>query len=363
MLAVPLRTRRPIGIEHLPRKRFPFVQIFTDRHGRLRFYFRKPGFPRVALPGPFGGPEFLSAYQTAVEGKHVEIGAKRTIPGSINALIVSYYASHAFTSLRPTTARVYRGIIERFREEYGDKSVAGMQSRHVRAIMTAKASTPDAANRLLGMISILMDLAVAMEMRPDNPTLGIKRLRHTSEGFATWSEDNIAAFRAHWPLGSRERLALELALNLGQRRGDLVRLGWQHIIDGSIRLKQSKTGALVTVPIVAELGAALDLLERDRLTFLATAIGAPFTPAGLGNWFREAVRGAGLPDELSMHGLRKATARRLAEAGCTTHEIASVTGHRTLDEIERYTREAEKARMAKAASAKVIKAFGRKGEK
>jgi len=346
----------------MPRKDFPFVQRFIDRHGRLRFYFRKPGHKRIALPGPYGGAEFLAAYQAASEGAPLEVGASRTIPGTMNDLIVRFYKSPGFTSLRASTARVYRNIIERFRNEHGHKSVAGMQARHVRAIIAAKATTPDAANRLLGMISMLMDHAVAEEMRPDNPAFGIKRLRHKSGGFATWGEDDIAAFRAHWPLGSRERLALELALGTGQRRGDLVRLGWQHVASGVITVKQSKTGAMVAVPILPDLRAAFDLLSRDRLTFIATSAGAPYTPAGLGNWFREAVRAAGLSDELSLHGLRKAAARRLAEAGCTTHEIASITGHKTLSEIERYTREAEKARLAKAASAKIVHAFGRKGE-
>jgi integrase len=344
----------------MPRKPFPYVQRLIDRHGRLRFYYRRPGHKRVALPGPYGGPEFLAAYQAACDGKEIEVGAKRTVTGSINALIVSYYNSHGFTSLRPSTARVYRNIIERFREEHGDKSVAGMQAKHVRQLLNDKAKTPDAANRLLGLLSLLMDHAVNMGMRPDNPTLGVKRLRHKSQGFATWSEDQIAAFRAHWPLGCRERLVFELALNTGQRRGDIVGMGWQHMANGAIKIRQSKTGAVVTVPIMAELQAALDLLPRDQLTFLQTAQGAAFTAAGLGNWFREVVRGAGLTDELSLHGLRKAAARRLAEAGCTTHEIAAITGHKTLAEIERYTREAEKARLARAATGKVIEAFGRK---
>lgn len=347
----------------MPRKSFPFVQQFIDRHGRLRFYFRKPGHSRVALPGPYGGPEFLAAYQAATEGKPLEIGASRTVPGSINALIVSYYASGQFTTLQPSTARVYRNIIEHFREAHGHKSVAGMQARHVRTILTEKAATPDAANRLLGMISILMEHAIANGLRSDNPALGIKRLRHKSEGFATWRESDIAAYRAAWASGARERLAFELALNTGQRRGDLCRMGWQHVQSGAVNIRQSKTGAVVAVPIVAELRAVLNALPRDRLTFIATETGAPFSAAGLGNWFREAVRGAGLPDELSLHGLRKAAARRLAEAGCTTHEIASITGHRTLSEIERYTREAERARLARSASGKVIAAFGKKEEK
>lgn len=149
-------------------------------------------------------------------------------------------------------------------------------------------------------------------------------------------------------------------MNTGQRRGDLCRMGWRHISAETLTVKQSKTEAVVAIPIVPELRAVLDALPRDRLTFLATGTGAPFTAAGFGNWFREAVRSAKLSDELSLHGLRKAAARRLAEAGCTTHEIASITGHRTLSEVERYTRSAEQARLARAASGKVIAAFGKK---
>lgn len=205
-----------------------------------------------------------------------------------------------------------------------------------------------------------MDHAVAEGLRPDNPTIGVKRLKHKVGGFVTWTEDDITAFRAHWPLGSRERLAFELAVNTGQRRGDLCRMGWRHISAGALTVKQSKTGAVVAIPIVPELRAVLDALPQDRLTFLATGTGAPFTPAGLGNWFRDTVRSARVSDELSLHGLRKAAARRLAEAGCTTHEIASITGHRTLSEVERYTRSAEQARLARAASGKVVAAFGKK---
>ena len=94
-----------------------------------------------------------------------------------------------------------------------------------------------------------MDHAVAVGMRPDNAAHGIKRLRHKSEGLATWSEYDIEAYRAYWPLGSRERLALELALNTGQRRGDLARMGWQHVQGGAIHVRQSKTGATVAVPL------------------------------------------------------------------------------------------------------------------
>ena len=107
-----------------------------------------------------------------------------------------------------------------------------------------------------------------------------------------------------------------------------MRLGWRHVVKDKISIKQNKTGAEVTIPIFQELRAALDLCPRDRLTFIAQANGSPLGAASLGNEFREWMRKAGLPERLSLHGLRKATSRRLAEAGSTVHQIAAITGHK-----------------------------------
>lgn len=337
------------------RKRFPFVQ--QNPGGRL--YLRKPGLPRVRLPGPYGSPEFEALYYASLAGKPVEIGAGRTIPQSMNALIVTCYGSAEFKALRSSTARVYRNILERFREDYGNKDAVGLTARKIRELMAEKAATPHSANRLFNLLSILMELAIKHGWRDDNPAIGIKRLKHRSTGFATWAESDIAVYRNYYPLGTRERLVLELALGTAQRRGDLVRLGWRHEAKGTILIKQNKTGAEVTVPIVRELAAALDLCPRDRLTFIAQADGRPIGAASLGNDFRDWMGRAGLPGKLSLHGLRRAAARRLAEAGCTVHEIAAVTGHKTLSEVERYTREAEKTRLAASGMGKVVEMFGK----
>jgi integrase len=141
---------------------------------------------------------------------------------------------------------------------------------------------------------------------------------------------------------------LALLLYTGQRRGDVVLMGRQHVTGDSIRVVQGKTGARLLIPTHAKLREAIDATPKDNLTFLMTEYGKPFSAPGFGNAFREWCDAAGLYG-LSAHGLRKAAARRLAEAGCTASQIAAVTGHKTLSEVARYTAAADQVRLARDA--------------
>jgi integrase len=140
-----------------------------------------------------------------------------------------------------------------------------------------------------------------------------------------------------------------LLLYTGQRRGDVIRIGRQHIRDGVLQVRQQKTGHDLAIPIHETLAAIIAEAPADHLTLLTTQAGKPFSAGGFSNWFRDCCDEAGLPGHCSAHGLRKATARRLAEAGCTTHEIAAITGHATLSEVQRYTKAANQIRLARAA--------------
>src|SRR5262249_11205246 len=158
-------------------------------------------------------------------------------------------------------------------------------------------------------------------------------------------------------IGTRERLAFALGLYSGQRRGDVISMGKQHIRGGVLHVKQQKTGATLAIPIHPELQAVLDATPGNQLTFLTTLRGGrPFAPTSLTQWFLKACKDAGLSPDCTFHGLRKAACRRLAEAGCTVHEIASISGHKTLQEIERYTKAADQARLAQAAMARTAAA-------
>jgi integrase len=173
-----------------------------------------------------------------------------------------------------------------------------------------------------------------------------------SPGFRPWGEDQISAFRGHYGIGTRARLAFELLLGTAQRRSDVIRMGPQHIRNGALTIRQQKTGAELTIPILPEVREALDATPSGHLTFLATEHGRPFTAAGFGNRFRPWCDEAGL-NGFSAHGLRHTACTRLADAGATGHEIMSWSGHRTLKEVARYTQSADQRALARSAETKL----------
>jgi integrase len=158
----------------------------------------------------------------------------------------------------------------------------------------------------------------------------------------------VAQFEATYPIGSRARLALGLLLFTGQRRSDVVRMGRQHVKGRVLKVTQQKTGTDLEITLLPELQEILAAHPADNMTFLTTKDGKPFTPGGFSHWFRLICREAGLPG-LSAHGLRKAMCRRLAEAECSPNQIASISGHATLQEVARYTKAADQKRMAESA--------------
>jgi len=339
------------------RRQYPGASPYTDRHGRRRWRFRKGGFS-AELGTEYGSEDFIRRYEAALEGHRTRglIGVERTRPGSVSALVASYYRSPEYLGLSDSTKRVYRGVIEKFRQEHGDKPVKLMQRRHVQKILAEKSETPAAANNLRKRIITLLDHAVSLDWRPDNPARATKPYRLDSTGFHTWDEGEIARFFEVHKSGSLAHRAVTLMLYTGAARVDAVKLGPLNLKDGRIEYRRQKTarsgGVLVSIPLHEDLREVLDNLPGDR-TFLATDRGKTRSAEGLGNAMRRWCDEAGLT-ACSSHGLRKACARRLAEAGATAHEIGAVTGHKTLSEVQRYTAEAQREGMADSAFDKLI---------
>lgn len=350
---------RGLGIRAMIKLRLRYVMEDVDRHGNVRTYFRRKGQPKLRLPGLPGSKEFMEAYQSALGDAVARAPKERgVVRGSFRYACIGYYSSPDFRGLDKSTQTWRRRVLDEIAQRHGHKPLALIQPAHIRKLRDEKADFPSAAQARLKALRALFKWAVEAGEAPHDPTRDVKALPIRSEGHHTWSEEEITKFEERYPLGTNARMAMALMLYTAGRREDAVRLGPQHVRDNRIRFRQAKNEHRkpvdLSIPIHDELAKAIAATNSKHLTFLVTPYGRPYTPAGFGNRFRDWCDEAGLP-HCSAHGLRKAASVRLAEAGCSSHEIMSITGHRSLEEVERYTRAAQRSKLADAGMAKLKK--------
>ena len=332
----------------MTRLHLKYVHSYRGYH-----YFRRRGSPYVQLPGVVGSTEFMEAYQRALAAAPMAIGiSKRSGPGSVSAAIAEYYGSQSFRSLTGGTPALRRAILERFREQHGDKRLASLPREFITALLDTMA--PHAAKNWLKAFRHFIRWCESRKLVQQDPTWGVRVTVPQSDGFYTWTEEEIAQYEAHHPIGSKARLALALGLYTALRRGDAIRIGRQHIRNGELGVRQSKTNASLLIPVLPELQHIIDATPTGHLTLLVTRTGKSYAAADFSEQFRRWCDAAELPPECSFHGLRKAALTRLANAGCSVHQIAAISGHKTLRQVEHYTRAADQARLAREAMAKTV---------
>ena len=336
------------------RQEFPGVTVYKDRHGKVRWRCRI-GASTVNLGTDYGSPEFLRRYSAAMKGERLPQAettgrTSQAPPGSLSRVIDSWYVSPEFKRLSALTSKQYQYITEHLREAHGERPIQGLTRPVVKKLIAEKADRPSAANSLLRILRFLLDHAVELGMIENNPARVVKKYSPKNpDGYHTWTEEEIENFFGWHEEGTIADLAMALMLYTGAARSDAVQMGPGNIVGGRIQYRRQKMkgrqGVLVDIPMHPDLKRRLDKLPDGQATFLQTAQGKERTAAGLGTAMRDWANAAGL-EECSSHGLRKACARRLAEAGATPHEIMAVTGHSTLKEVERYTSKVTRAGLA-----------------
>lgn len=337
----------------------PHIERFIDRHGHERLYFRRGKGKRIPLP-PIDDDGFEAAYRAAAQAippaEPKSVGGHH--PRSLNALLHAYYASTKFRATKAISQATTRGVLDRIAKAHGHRLVTEMEREHVERVMAPYAATQGTANAMGRNLRKVLNYAIKLKWRADNPA---HRFDAFNEGTRhTWTEAEQRQFEAFWPLGTRQRTLYALALYTAQRRADLARMTWASYDPSAqtITIAQQKgdgerNDEWLTIPVHPELKRALDAWPRQHIKILATAQASRMTDKSLGNFAGKAIRAAGLPKRCVLHGLRKASATALAEAGCTTHEIMAITGHKNLAEVERYTRKARQKGLAQAAIVKL----------
>jgi site-specific recombinase XerD len=321
--------------------RLRYVQAYRSG-GRVYYYFRRAGV-RVALPGQPGSPEFMEAYQAAQGNRPV---FDNHPSGTVGALIAGYCASGDFRNLKPNTQSAYRIVLSQFGKAHGHRLVRDMTRDNARKIIEG-IGKPGMANLTRSVLKRIMRHAVDRGWRDTNPVVGIQPYKIGTRH--TWTDQELAAYEARWPLGTRERLAYAALLYTGQRGGDVVRMERPQPGATSIAVTQEKTGAELVIPINPELRAAIKAGPTSLRYLITDTRGRPIKRPALTLLIRAAAEKAGLSRDCAAHGLRKSLLRRLAEDGKSSKEIASISGHKSLREIERYTAAADQAKLARSA--------------
>jgi integrase len=243
-------------------------------------------------------------------------------------------------------------VLDRFGAAHGHRMVHDMPRAKVAAyIHEVGAERPGMGNLTRKVLRRLLAHAVRLGYRNDNPITEIDSYKLGTRH--TWTDAELAAVETRWPLGTRERLAYALLLHTAQRRGDVAKMRRADVSGGMIAVVQHKTGTALSIPIHPELTAALKAGPANGLNLIGAANGRPITSQALTDLMKRAAAAAGLPAHCLPHGLRKAQMRRLAESGASTKQIAAVSGHKTLHEVERYTAAADQRRLSKSAIAKL----------
>jgi enterobacteria phage integrase len=319
----------------------------------LSFRIRKgAGGPRIRLPDDPTSQEFREAYAAAMMGQTAtKPTIKKDAPGTIGALIASYKESGAFKALRDTSKAGYMSRLEQIRIEHGHRAVAGLTKDRINSfILDPLADRPGAALDTIKKLRILIKHAIDKKWLKHDPSTGIKRPK--GKEIRAWTDAELAAFERRWPIGTKQRTAYSLMLNMGTARVDTHLLTWHQVDDGAC-YRRHKTGVAVDMEVSEDLAKALAATQRKHVTVINTAYGKPYTVDGFSRFMRDAITAAGLPLDCQPHGLRKTLGRILADAGLSAHDLMAALGHTTLAEAERYTREADRRRGGKRAVVKL----------
>jgi enterobacteria phage integrase len=337
------------------RRRLPlYVNLYRDRHGKIRVYFRRKGQLQIPLPTDVRSEEFRIAYRNALAGQLAPTNTQRqpVSPRSIGALILSYQATTEYKNLKPNTNKSYTLYLDKIREAHGHRSVSGLNRAHLIKILEPYAGQSGVGTIMLILWRILIKHALILEWLDRDPSVGMKRPKGTA--IKAWTDDEISAFEKRWLIGTVERTTFALLLYTGQRGpSDVRRMTWADIKDNSIKVVQTKTNTKLTIALHRDLKKVLAGANREHLAIITHGRGKTYTEMGFSCWFREAMNEAGISKTCRPHGLRVSASVRLAEAGCSAHEIMSITGHKSLALVQHYTQEAEQKRLSKAAIKKL----------
>ncbi len=352
----------------------PYLEKNKSRHGSIRWYLRIDGKRICRLPDDPESEEFAKAYwkarelakpqQPAAGSKPIALSAR---PGSFQWLCMEYIKSHAFTGLDKTTQTRRRNIIESMWAEPIDKTkpdgrlvaeipLTKMTPHHVEVLRDRKQDAPFAADERLKVLRQVFDTKKNGKPITANIARTVQPFNMHTDGHDTATPADLERFIKHHGIGSKAVLYLTIAMYTGLRVSDLAVLGPQHRRGDAFHLRlfknRNRTPTDLIIPIHPVLEGVLETYKISDLTFLMTEFGKPFSVKGLGNRISDWFRQAGLP-QLTSHSVRKGLATDVAHNEATDNMLEAMFGWRDAKTSKIYTRNAERARLARQTVAKI----------
>ncbi|MDB6454753.1 tyrosine-type recombinase/integrase [Falsirhodobacter sp. 20TX0035] len=306
-------------------------------------YFQRRGYPTVRIQAEAHTPAFAAEYARLLAGERASYSGPRTF----NALIASYVASDRYRRLSLRTVQDYDKVLAWTKEKVGTLPVGSLQRKDVIRARDANRKTLRFANYIVQIWRILMEHAIDIGWRDDNPAKGVSLLKSDADPREAWPQDKIDAFRT--VATGRALLIFELCLGTGQRIGDVLKMRWSDIENSGINVQQGKTKAKLWVPLTPRLAGILGATPRIGLTICAWGTAGKATSyRGAADMVLEVRRQIGA-EAYDLHGLRYSAAAELAAAGCSDEMIMAITGHKTSAMVARYAGPArQKARATEA---------------
>jgi integrase len=349
----------------------PYLSSFRDRHGAIRWRFRRAG-KTISILGEPGEPEFEERYCAAVEGREPRKVTPVPMPGaappeSFKAAWRKVLRSPEWLGYDPAThlknarlADVFLSlpIIDDDPTIWGDMRVRDMKRRHVKDILARFSATPHKAKHLLVTIRKMITVALDEEWIETDPTWKLS-YRPEYKGWRAWTDAEREMFERRWTVGTTPRTAYGLALWLGNRRSDVARVKWSwfDFRRNTVTFETKKGEKQLVLPLTPMLRETLEPLDRSTDYVLVTAYGKQFSEKSLTGRMRDWTASAGMPSGCTMHGLRKTLGKMLAETGASTRQLMETLGHDDISHAELYSRAAEQERLAKDGMSRVTRRY------
>jgi integrase len=339
-------------IDGMPRPRPPHLHREVTRHGRVVWFVRIGKGPRTRIRAEFGTPQFTAAYHAIIAGTPTADSSQFNAK-TLGWLIEQYRESVVWSKFASETRRQREGILRAICKSAGRESYLRVDKSTIEKGIERRQDRPHAARHFLQTMRGLFAWAVKAKHVSIDPTKELKAIPTRTDGYVPWTDEWCDRFEKRWVKGTRERLAYDVLLYTGLRRGDAVRLGRPHVRNGIASVRTEKTGQLVTIPVLPPLQDSLEAGPIGELTFIASEHGQPMSKQAFGNWFRRACRKANVPG--SAHGLRKAGATRAANNGATEAQLEAIFGWRGGGMASLYTRQANREKLAREAATKLLR--------